>query len=317
MLIRLLLYGYKLCLREHHDIVFVSNGDLIGLTIAFFFKTFLKANVAIDSPAIELPGETLSGTYSMYKELGLTTALIFTLLMSFSKVIAVLVSNRVDKIVAMSYRHYLKLRACGIKRPIKIVENGIDIPIIKTIPEQKKIYDGIFVGRHVPEKGIQDLLYIWKIVAKKIPNARLVLIGHCDESTSKMLEEKRRELRLKENILIYGEVSEQEKYKLLKQSKCLVFPSYLEAWGIVPLEALACGLPVVTYDLPVYNENIKKSRATFIAPKGNKKMLAIIVIELLNKDLRELAELSSEGVTLANQYDWHVVAEKAFAAILN
>jgi len=52
-------------------------------------------------------------------------------------------------------------------------------------------------------------------------------------------------------------------------SKICLFPSYVDEWGIVPQEALACGLPVVAYDLPVYQENIKGCPSVFLEPRGD------------------------------------------------
>ena len=105
---------------------------------------------------------------------------------------------------------------------------------------------------HIGISIIPDLVKAWKIVVRKHPFAKFCIIG--DGPERKKIEEKIKEEGLVKNITLVGRVPEGEKYELMKESKIFIFPSYQEGWGIVIAEAMACGLPVVAYDLPVYRE---------------------------------------------------------------
>jgi glycosyltransferase involved in cell wall biosynthesis len=84
----------------------------------------------------------------------------------------------------------------------------------------------------------------------------------------------------------------------------------VEEWGIVPQEALACGLPVVLYDLPVYKENIRSCEAVFAVEVGDYMGIARKTIELLSDDaFREYAAI---GPAFVARYNWDVVSQAEF-----
>jgi glycosyltransferase involved in cell wall biosynthesis len=109
-----------------------------------------------------------------------------------------------------------------------------------------------------------------------------------------------------------GFVSEEEKYKVMKASKIFVFPSYLEGCPIVVCEALACGLPVVAYELPAYRD-FYGSNLAYVST-GNVKGLAAKIIELLDDaDMRE--KLAKAGSQIAKNMTGENVAKQQIKAI--
>jgi glycosyltransferase involved in cell wall biosynthesis len=98
----------------------------------------------------------------------------------------------------------------------------------------------------------------------------------------------------------------------MKASKIFVFPSYLESFAIVVCEALACGLPVVAYELPAYRDFYGNSLA--YVSIGNVKALAGKIIELLN-DVDMCEKLAKAGNHIAKKYDWENVAKQQIKAI--
>jgi glycosyltransferase involved in cell wall biosynthesis len=104
-----------------------------------------------------------------------------------------------------------------------------------------------------------------------------------------------------------------EKYSLLKRSRVCLFPSRVEEWGIVPQEALASGLPVVVYDLTVYEENIKPCEAVFCLPIGDIEGMAHRVIELLAGS--ELKQYELVGPDFVRRFGWDEVAEREFQVL--
>ena len=193
-----------------------------------------------------------------------------------------------------------------LEKKTKIMIQGIDSNVIQKIKRGKDAYSACFLGRLSPSKGIFDLIPIWKKVCEKFPDAQIAIIG--SEINKYVLQFKNmvEKNNLQNNIILLGILSEEKKYSVLKASKIFVFPSYKEGWGIAVCEAMACGLPVVAYDLPAYTvfkDNILK------IPLGNKEVLAKTVIDLLsNKDQR--LKLGRKAKHAIKKFNWDMVLEK-------
>ena len=115
-------------------------------------------------------------------------------------------------------------------------------------------YDASFLGRISPNKGIIDLIRIWKGVVTVRPMAKIILMGaQTDNSFLKRVKRLIKKFNLMENIIITGPVSEIVKLENLKKSRVFLFPSYEEGWGISVTEAIVNGSLPVVYDLPAYN----------------------------------------------------------------
>ena len=120
--------------------------------------------------------------------------------------------------------------------------------------------------------------------------------------------------KLNDNILLLNRVPESDKFALLKTGKLFLFPSYEEGWGIAICEAMACGLPVVAYDLPAYRNVFKQGMVR--VPVGNKKEMAMEVIKLFeDKDYRE--RLSNNAMIQAYKYDWNKTIDEEMNILFN
>jgi glycosyltransferase involved in cell wall biosynthesis len=96
------------------------------------------------------------------------------------------------------------------------------------------------------------------------------------------------------------------KFEVMKSSKLLLFPSHRESWGLVVCEAMACGTPVVAYDLAVYREPFAGAIRT--VAHGDVESFSKAVVELLRKDDDEYQRLREKGLAIASNFDWHVVS---------
>jgi glycosyltransferase involved in cell wall biosynthesis len=150
------------------------------------------------------------------------------------------------------------------------------------------------------------LIKAWKIINKKRPDAKLIIIGGGKGPYLEKVKELVKKLDLLKNVIFTGFVPEEEKYKLLAQSRIFVFPSYLEGSPLVLCEAMACGLLVIAYDLPYYRE--KYGEKIVYAKKGAVEELATKILKILeNKHVQE--KLSRESTELARQRSWESIAE--------
>jgi glycosyltransferase involved in cell wall biosynthesis len=141
------------------------------------------------------------------------------------------------------------LEAMGYKADeLVFISNGMDLRTADSVPPQPKLYDALWMGRFHRQKGIDDLIYTLRHLAAQIPNLKVMLIGNVRREFEPLL----RQHNLQQHVEFSGFVSETEKFRLLKSSRLFLMPSHYESWGIVIAEAIACGTPVLDYDIPVY-----------------------------------------------------------------
>jgi glycosyltransferase involved in cell wall biosynthesis len=185
---------------------------------------------------------------------------------------------------------------------------GIDRELVADADAMRSETSGpsvVFLGRFHPQKGLEDLPQIWQLVLNRCPSARLAIVGGGGGRT---------ESRLRATCAAFGDSvsflgirAGAEKYAVLARGKVFAFPSRYESWGHVVLEAMACGLAVVGYDLP-------SSRAAFgdamlYVPLGDVRAFAEAVSALLEDDAAR-AELVAAGRALAARHEWGEVARR-------
>jgi len=224
-----------------------------------------------------------------------------------------LIKRYSDLIITVSPIVKDNLKELGfLGRRIKVNSNGVDITHFRNIPSADRIfYDAIFMGRLHPSKGIFDLVKIWAIVCKAKP-LRLGIIGGGDPGIEEALRIEIENQGLSDNIDILGYLDADKAFGIMKSSKVFVFPSHEEGFGIAILEAMACGLPVVSWDLPVYKSVF--SNAILTIDRGNIKKMAISILKLIDdSELRnELIELGNKQ---ASQYNWDEIAGRELSLV--
>jgi glycosyltransferase involved in cell wall biosynthesis/thymidylate kinase len=199
------------------------------------------------------------------------------------------------------------LIARGIpEKKIKVFPNGIDTASIESAAPAEERHEVCYFGRVAPTKGIGDIIDIWDDVCRSNAQARVSIIGGNGEGYLSKLRERIKAKDLEANVLLHGVAPEQRKYELIKACQVGVSPSYEEGWGIAVCEVLACGLPVVAYDLPAYE--VFGNEAMIKVPVGDKKALLEAVLTLLSdENLRR--QMGQKAREVAGQFSWQEVAE--------
>lgn len=191
---------------------------------------------------------------------------------------------------------------------VKVVYGGVDLAIPKMVKNpDKKRYDGVFVGRFHPQKGLLDLIKTWHNVCKVKSNARLALIGLGDPKQEKELLESIKRHKLSSQVELLGTLDGREKYEVLKSSMVYLCPSLYDSGGMATIEAMAAGLPVVSFDIAAVRSLIPKG--TLRVPFKDTKKFAEAVLELLN-DQKLYKNISSAAIDLANEWDWDLRAKR-------
>ena len=134
------------------------------------------------------------------------------------------------------------------EQELAFISNGMDLETAESISVQEKEFDVIWLGRVHKQKGIDDLLTTLVHLRDRLPNFRAALVGRVDVELKPRLAA----LNLLGCVTLTGKVSEAEKFRLFKASRIFLMPSYYESGGIVIAESLACGTPVVAYELDAY-----------------------------------------------------------------
>jgi len=208
--------------------------------------------------------------------------------------------------IAVSESTKAKLRSLGVPASkIIIVRNGVNQPPKSSQdPADRKVI--LFLGRLVKHKHPEDFLNAISLVKTDIPWAAKI-VG--DGELLPELRELARELGLEDRVQFTGKVSEEEKWRLLRSSICLVLPSTAEGWGVVLTEAAAAGTPSVTYDIPGTREQAEIVPSIRLVKPRDVRALAAWIQKLVeDSELRK--SLGKEGMKTAMRLTWDASAEQ-------
>jgi|GEM_PF-4579755 len=189
------------------------------------------------------------------------------------------------------------------KHDIVVIPPGIDTRKYFVIP--RKPSNGLFVmiGRLERRKHYDHAIAAFKIVARHRPYYKLVIIG--DGPLKYELIQMIKRCGLERNIFLLGSVDEETKLELLSRAEALIHLGYPEGFGIVILEALASGTPVIAYNVPPINEIVKNEVTGILVEKGNIIELARAIMSINRYDF-DLKMLRHN----AERYDIKIFAKK-------
>lgn len=144
---------------------------------------------------------------------------------------------------ATSEEEAVNLRALGLRQPIAVIANGVDVPVLparRPTPQRT----ALFLSRLNVKKGLLPLLEAW---AKVQPAGwRLQIVGPDEGGYATIVEAAIDKLGLREQVQVLPEADDQAKWALYRDAELFVLPSFSENFGVVVAEALAAGLPVIT-----------------------------------------------------------------------
>ncbi len=274
---------------EKPDIIVVVDNGLKGLLLPYFIKT--RQNKVV----FEQHG------YRYYKNIH--NASFWTVLSQKAVTFFTNISiSKVDHLVVLTPKSLCEWnlkRSCAIPNPLRFSN------VEKSTLTNKKI---IAVGRQVSEKAFDELLIIWKSIQLIYPDWKLEIYGQIDKNLG--LQKLAEELEIDHSVHFFSPVKNiDEKFK--QASICLMTSKH-EGFGMVLIEAMACGLPCVAFDCPTGPaEIIADGENGFLVPLGQNEAFKNRVIQLIkNKDLRiklgRKASLSVERFELNRvMQKWH------------
>ena len=195
----------------------------------------------------------------------------------------------------------------------EIIPNGIDLEhFTNNVPPIDEFCDGklnlLFVGRMEKRKGVNYLLKAYKQVKQEFPNSRLIIVGPGIRLRNKY--EKQVAKSSLRDVVFTGHVTYNELPRYYKTADIFCTPATgHESFGIVLLEAMAMGKPVVASNIEGYAGVITHSVDGLLVPPKNESMLAQALISLMNdKSLRQ--QMGARGKLKSAEYDWEHISQR-------
>ena len=209
--------------------------------------------------------------------------------------------------VSPAARHFISRYFPG---EYKIVPNGVEPGRYQRAVPIARYRDGVpnilFVGRMEPRKGLIHLLRAFRKLQRDGVRARLLLVG-----TGPGEREARRYVltRQLDDVEFLGRVSEAQKAQLFKTADIYVSPATgRESFGIVLLEAMSAGAPIICSDIHGYRGVVRRERDGILVEPGNADALAVSIRRLID-DPALRAQLSRAGEERAQLFTWERVGQ--------
>jgi glycosyltransferase involved in cell wall biosynthesis len=167
------------------------------------------------------------------------------------------------------------------------------------------------VGRLVHEKGFHLLVEAAPRILSEFPNAHFIIAGQGPEAP--YLAEHARALDLAEHFSLPGYIDDKERDCLFRLASCAVFPSLYEPFGIVALEAMAAGCPVVVTEVGGFREVVRHDKTGITVYPNDAYSLAWGVLHTLRDPMLAAARAEEARQAVCCEFNWEAIAERTKA----
>ncbi len=213
--------------------------------------------------------------------------------------------SRVDGIIAPTEgeKEVLVNRYQAPPSKVGVVPCGVNLDRFCPIPKgEARRYLGLgespyalFVGRMEPEKGLDRLLEAWAHLTSSERPVLLVAGGEKDSSYREKMEKLSQEWGLTHKVIFLGSLHQEELPYYYNAVNVCVVPSYYESFGMVPLEAMACGVPVVATEVGGVKELVVPGVTGYLVASG---------------EPQEMAACIKQAVEAGDRWDPYTIREK-------
>lgn len=300
-----LIKGFKLCGSKQYDIInahFAVPSGPTGILLSMIFNIPLV--ISVHGGDIYDP----SKKSSPHKHL-------------FLRAIITRILNNSDKIVAQSGNtKFNTLKYYRPNKDITIIPLGFIVPNFRRVTrEELEISDEdivlVSVGRLIKRKGYEEALKALSELNNK--NVKYLIMGEGPEEEN--LKGLTKRLGLENSVKFLGYVPEEKKFQYLSVSDIYILSSLHEGFGICLLEAMYCGLPIVSTDNGGQTDFLHNGRNSLMVPIGDSRALASEVRKLiLNPDLMaQIGKKNREDIKKFYIEEISIAYEKLFNEIIN
>jgi glycosyltransferase involved in cell wall biosynthesis len=287
---------YKRISKEIVQILTQQNVDIVHLHLENSLKLFLTLFKELNLPVVF----TVHGVRDFGK---------------FKPVESIMIKKgltKVDKVTCVSKysAKVLENSSISISNKLVTIYNGVDLAEITRYSAPKIPLKGefklLFPGGAKLFKGGDLLIKSLPQIKKEVPNVHLYIAGAVPErhTLRKLVEER----KLGQDVTFMGFLPPQRYYRVLSSTDLLVFPSENEAFGIVLLEAMALGKPVVASRVGGIPEVVKNMQNGILTNRDPKSIADAVVCLSKDKDLYE--QISQANLKSVRSFDWNNIVNE-------
>jgi D-inositol-3-phosphate glycosyltransferase len=242
-----------------------------------------------------------------------------------------MVGRSADRVVATCSDEVFELKAMGVPGSrVSIAPCGVDLGLFSPrgpVEERGRAHRIVSVGRLVPRKGMDLMIRsLHELAIRGRDDVELVIVGGAGASASleedpevRRLRALAAELGVEDRVVLRGQVSRADMPAVLRSADAVVCAPWYEPFGIVPLEAMACGVPVVAAAVGGLQDTVVDGRTGLHVPPQDPAAIAVAIAEILD-DPAWARELGDNGYRRVRaRYSWSRIAadtEKAYQAAL-
>lgn len=205
-------------------------------------------------------------------------------------------------------QEYHDIRAFGLKQPVAVIPNGVDVPALEQKPKAPGQRTLLFLGRIHPIKGLDDLLKAWSSLADQHSDWKLVIVGSDPVGHEAELRREAAHLSLP-RITFAGPLYRAAKHQAYLDADLYVLPSKTENFGHTVAEALARAVPVVTTTGTPWGPVVRHNCGWCVdpGPSGLIKGLG----QAMNASDEQRQEMGAKGRTwMQDAFSWGAVADQ-------
>jgi glycosyltransferase involved in cell wall biosynthesis len=289
---------------------------ICNATIDLFYSTYYKIPLAAACPCVSTIYDLMYLTFPVYRKESILSRLYY-------KTFGGMCINKASRVVTSSAYSRKEIAAFYRVNPEKIISIPLGAPqsfcpASRLRVEQLKRGIGIerdyilYTGNFKPHKNITGLITSFKIVHDRFPDITLVLAGHTGH-TIDVIATQIAVSGLEGKVTILGPISEADLPALYSGARLFAMPSLYEGFGYPPLEAMACGTPVVCSNATSLPEVV--GDAALVVDAQNPQEMANAMIHILESP--DLARsLSIKGLEHARIFSGERYAEKVYDVLL-
>ena len=217
--------------------------------------------------------------------------------------------NSADHLVSPSQELKNRCISSGCVKPISVIPHGIDLKKYDPGPYSSRSETDntiVCICRLVKRKALEYQIRAIPTVIDAVPDAQFIFIG--DGPEREKLIELSNELKIQNSVTFTGYVSREKLIEIIDSSKIFAMHTLHEAFGIVFLEAMALGKPIVSTNVGAVPEVVTEDVGILVNPK-DPEAFANAVVTLIENDEKR-SEMAERSLNRVKDYSWEVIAQK-------
>lgn len=217
--------------------------------------------------------------------------------------------NKAKKVLVLSQALADQVSSIGVPcSQVEVIPNGVDTSRFTPLPYEERRDEILFVGSLIERKGVIHLLQAFARIIPSCPTWRLVLMGEGAQRTE--CEELVQSLGISQNVVFTGAQPQGQVAESMRNAKLFVLPSIEEGLGVVLLEALASGTPIVASQVGGISDVVDASVGRLVTPgdPGELGKAMLSIIQLPQDDWNALHQYAREKAV--EIYDWAEIARR-------